>query len=117
MEHLRTRHGLWEVTFTSAATQAPSLTINEHKLGIHDFRISFPAQTAPATNATLTFDHAREVPFDVPFGRCIFLDAMSQPGTVTFAMFGHEVQLISRTLTVDKKDYDWHSLTNLEVRP
>jgi|SRR5579863_2360471 len=118
MEHFRTHNGLWQVTFLSnGGANAPTLIINEPQLNIHDFHLTFPTQTAPATNATLTFDHARDVPFDVPFGRCVFLDAMSQPGTVTFTMFGHEIQLIPRTLTVDKNDYDWHATNSLVIRP
>ena len=118
MEHLRTRNGPWQVTFASGGgTNAPALIINEPKLNVINCRIDFPARTAPPTNVTVVFNQAREVPFDVPFGRCIALDATSEPGTVTLTLFGHEIELLSRALTVDKKDYDWGSVTNLKIIP
>ena len=36
--HLRVRKGPWQVTFTSDGTNAPSLRINEPKLGIANVR-------------------------------------------------------------------------------
>jgi hypothetical protein len=62
-----------------------------------------------ATNtATVTaFERPRPVPFDVPYGRCIFMDTTFLPGTIVFEMFGHEVQLIPRVLTIDKQEQPW----------
>ncbi len=80
-------------------------------------RLVFPGHPAPATNVTLVFDQPREVPFDVPFGKCIFMDATRLPGTVTLVLFGHEIELRPRTLTLDEKDYNWAVISNVEVRP
>ena len=118
LERNRTRNGPWQVAFVAAAgTSPPSLIINEPKLRISDMRIVFPRRSTPPTNSVMVFEQPREVPFEVPYGKCVFMDAMSLPGTVAFVLFGHEIQLLPRTLTVDKKEYDWRSITNLEVIP
>jgi hypothetical protein len=110
IEHRRTRNGPWRVAFASAgAVGAPALIINEPKLGISNVRISFGGQTAPPTNAVIVFDRPRETPFDVPFGQCVFMDGISQPGTVTLKLFGHELQMLPRVLTIDGKEYPWRS--------
>jgi hypothetical protein len=116
IEHRRTKNGPWRVTFSSAdGASPPSLVIDEPQLNIANFKIDFPGQTAPATNAVLVFDQPQEVPFAVPFGNCIFMDAISLPGTVAFNIFGHEIQLIPRVLTIDKKEYPWQSNATLDL--
>jgi hypothetical protein len=118
IEHRRTENGPWRVTFASAgAGAAPCLIIDEPRLNIANLKITFPGQTVPATNAMVVFDHPQEVPFPLPFGDCVFMDAISLPGTVVVAAFGHEIQMLPRVLTVDKKEYPWQSNTNLEVAP
>ena len=102
IEHARTRKGPWRITFATAGESShPCLIINEPRLNLADVKITFPRQSIPATNTVLIFDQPREVPFDVPFGQCIFLDLLSQPGTVTLRLFGHEIQLLPRVLTID----------------
>jgi hypothetical protein len=49
------------------------------------------------------------VPFDVPFGKCVFMDTTFLPGTLAFELFGHEIQLIPRVLTIDKQEQPWRS--------
>jgi hypothetical protein len=116
IEHRRTKNGPWQVTFSSAGDASPpSLVIDEPQLNIANLKIVFPGQTAPATNAVLVFDQPQEVPFVVPFGSCIFMDAISLPGTVAFNIFGHEIQLIPRVLTIDKKEYPWQSNTTVNL--
>jgi hypothetical protein len=117
IEHRRTKNGPWQVTFTSADGAPPCLIIDEPNLGVTNLKIAFPGQTAPATNAVMSFDQPQEVPFAVPFGNCVFMDAISLPGTVAFSVFGHEIQLIPRVLTIDKKEYPWQSNTAIELAP
>jgi hypothetical protein len=45
----------------------------------------------------------------VPFGKCVFLDTTFLPGTVVLDLFGHEVQLLPRVLTIDHVEHAWHS--------
>jgi hypothetical protein len=44
---------------------------------------------------------------NVPFGEVIFQDLTFLPGTVTFNFFGHEVELLPRTLIIDKQEHAW----------
>ncbi len=118
IEHHRAKNGPWRVTFASAGgDSAPCLIIDEPRLNITGLKITFPGHTAPATNVVVVFDRPREVPFPLPFGDCVFMDALTLPGTVVVAAFGHEIQLLPRVLTMDKKEYPWQSDTTLEAAP
>ncbi len=116
IERRRTKNGPWQVTFTNARG-GPALVINESKLNLSGITISFPGQAVLASNSVMVFDEPREVPFDVPGGKCIFMDTTFQPGTIVFNLFGHEVQLIPRVLTIDRKERPWQSGATIEVRP
>lgn len=108
IEHRRTRNGPWLVTFTNQAG-VPALIINEPQLHISNVALTFPGQPPPLTNLTVRFDPPQPVPFDLPFGQCIFIDTTFQPGTLVFTEFGHEIQLLPRVMTLDKHDYPWQS--------
>jgi hypothetical protein len=108
IEHRRTRNGPWRVTFTQDASRAPVLLINQPKLAITNLQITFPGETnSNSTNALLVLDTPQPVPYDIPFGKCVFMDTTFLPGTIVFDLFGHEIQLIPRVLTIDKKDIPW----------
>ncbi len=109
IEHRRVARGPWAVTFTAEA-RMPVLIVNQPKLDIHDVRIVF-ADELVGTNAaqTVEFSGPRVVPFDVPFGRCVFYDPLFLPGTVALELYGHEVQLLPRVLTIDKVEHAWRS--------
>jgi hypothetical protein len=115
IEHRRTRNGPWQATFASDGTNAPTIVINQPKLKIANVKLVFPDNKAPATNAMVVFDPPRPVPFNLPFGQCIFLDTTFQPGTVVFNIYGHEIQLIPRVLTIDKKEYPWQSESTISL--
>jgi hypothetical protein len=108
IEHRRTKNGPWRVTFTNGAG-IPKLIVNEPKLHISNLKIDFPAETTTQTNFTMIFDQPQPVPFSVPFGECVFMDTTFQPGTIVLNLFGHEIQLLPRVLTIDKKEYPWRS--------
>jgi hypothetical protein len=108
IEHRRNRNGPWEVTFTNDVAGTPAIRIDQPRLAITNVLIVFT--NAPiATNAAtaIAFERPRPVPFEVPYGRCIFMDTTFLPGTIVFEMFGHEVQLIPRVLTIDKQEQPW----------
>lgn len=109
IEDRRTRNGPWHITFTAEAG-TPAILINQPKLGIRNLKLTFPGG-AVSTNAaqTIAFDTARETPFAVPFGQCVFLDTTSMPGTVALKVFGHQIQLLPRVLTIDAKEQAWKS--------
>jgi hypothetical protein len=115
IEHRRTRKGPWQVTFTNDASGAPSLIVNEANLGITNLQITFPAETNRTQNTSMNFSQPREVPYDIPFGKCVFMDTTFLPGTIVFDLFGHEIQLIPRVLTIDKKEIPWKSGRTIAV--
>lgn len=116
IEHRRTRNGPWQVTFTNDAAGAPALLINQPKLGITNLQITFNGETnAYSTNALLVLAIPKPVPYDIPFGKCVFMDTTFLPGTIVFDVFGHEIQLIPRVLTIDKKEIPWQSNTTMGV--
>lgn len=114
IERRRMRNGPWRVTFTNSYS-APALIINEPKLGISNVMVTFPVEKTAATNVTMVFDQPQQVPFDVPFGQCVFMDTTFQPGTIVFKTFGHEIQLLPRVLTIDKKEIAWESERSISV--
>jgi hypothetical protein len=116
IEHRRNRNGPWEVTFTNDVAGAPAIRIDQPRLAITNVLIVFT--NAPiATNAAtvITFERPRLVPFDVPHGHCIFMDTTFLPGTIVFEMFGHEVQLIPRVLTIDKQEQPWRGKETISL--
>jgi len=119
IEHRRMRNGPWQVAFTNDASGAPALLINQTNLAITNVLIAFPGESSPPfTNATpLDFAQPRPVPFDVPFGKCLFMDTTFLPGTIVFELYGHEIQLIPRTLTIDRREQSWRSDAKLAVEP
>jgi hypothetical protein len=137
IEHRRTRKGPWEVVFTNNAAGTPTLIVNQPSLGISNVAVSFEGadtqlstNVAAATDSPSTppipanfFGSARihrysrpfPVPFAVPFGECLFMDTTFLPGTITFKLFGHEVELLPRVLIVDYQEHPWRSDTTLSV--
>ena len=113
IEHRRTVKGPWEVTFGSDG-QIPYLLINQKTLRIKDFKIRFPGGiTANASNPI-------EVAFDTPgktapFGQIKFSDLTFLPGTITFQLFGHTIELVPRVLGVDGKEHPWDAGTPLDL--
>ncbi len=85
------------------------LVINQPKLGITNVQVSFGPQALPdpTSPAKLVLREPREVPYPVPFGKCLFMDTTFLPGTVTFQLFGHEVELMPRVLIIDGKENPW----------
>src|SRR6266487_6290726 len=111
IEHRRTRAGPWQVTFTHDTTSARSIIINQPALGITNVQILFVGESnsLPEADRTLQFGEARAVPFEVPFGKCVFLDTTFLPGTIALNLYGHEVQLLPRVLTIDHVEALWRS--------
>lgn len=111
IEHLRSRKGPWEVTFTQDAAGHPAIVVSQATLKISDVKVTFPGELIAATNQMrkLVFDQPQPVSYEVPFGRCLFEDLTFLPGTVTFDLFGHEIELLPRILTIDKREYAWAS--------
>jgi hypothetical protein len=119
IEHRRERKGPWEVTFTSNSNGVPLVAINQPRLAITNAQISFPEQPEPPANTfkTLIFGQAQQVPFDVPFGKCVFMDTTFLPGTLTFELYGHEIELLPRVLIIDHQEHPWLSESSITLHP
>jgi hypothetical protein len=109
VEGNRRKDGPWELTFTQV-NDSPALRINQAKLSLTNITILFAEAIVP-TNLpqTIRFQHGQVAPVELPFGKCVFLDTLYLPGTVTCEMFGHEIQLLPRTLTIDRVEHPWHA--------
>jgi hypothetical protein len=109
IEHRRTRNGPWRVTFTTGSSNVPMIVVDQPKLSITNVQIRFADETLRLTNGpvTLVFSEPKPVPYEVPFGRCVFMDTTFLPGTVTFQLFRHEIELLPRALIIDRRDHPW----------
>ena len=124
LEHIRDRKGPWIVTFDASASK-PTMTIDQMALGINSFKIIFEnVNTNGLTSGKVRFDdpilnaqpmdktpessqELKQRAFSVPFGECIYQDLMFLPGVVTMNLLGHEIELMPRTLVIDKKQIPW----------
>jgi len=109
VEHNRRKGGPWIFTFTTEDS-SPALQISHAKLGLSNITLLFLEAQAP-TNLpqTIVFQHGQVAPLELPFGRCVFLDTLFLPGSATCEMFGHEIQVLPRTMTIDGKEHPWRS--------
>jgi hypothetical protein len=117
LEGLRRRNAPWEVTFTTNATGTAAVHIRQPNLNIRDFTLLFPEESPPPgpTGQRLRFAEPQTWPFAIPYGQCIFEDLTFLPGTVTLQVFGHEVELLPRTLIVDRREQSWTSGSPLSL--
>jgi hypothetical protein len=114
---LRLRRGPWQITFAVATNGAPVILIDQPKLGIARARLEFAGETAPPLPAPrrLVFDSPLQT--NLPFGRTLFLDTTYLPGTVTLDLFGHEIELLPRTLVVNRREVPWPAAGTLTLSP
>ena len=106
IEHRRTRKGPWELTFSQGPEKQPVLTINQATLGLTNVNLTFPDQVAAVSPLVhQSFSTPRPVPYDLPFGQCVFMDTTFLPGTLTLRVFGHEIELLPRTLIIDHQEH------------
>jgi hypothetical protein len=117
IERRRSVHGPWEVHFASDATGTPSITIYQNKLNISAVEIMFSGERAARSNLNVkvSIEKPRQV---VPFGQVIYDDLTFLPGVVTFHLFDHEIELMPRTLVIDRREVPWKSdsMTELDAR-
>jgi hypothetical protein len=115
IEHRRTRKGPWEVTLMNDASGTPTLIVNQTTLNITNLQITFPGETNRTPSTSFSFSQPQPVPYDIPFGKCVFMDTTFLPGTIVFDLFGHEIQLIPRVLRIDMKEIPWESGKTIAV--
>lgn len=110
IENRRTRKGPWQVTFTNTPSGDAEIVINQASLSISNVQIQFTNST-PTKFSPITyfFSQPKRVPYEVSFGRCVFMDTTFLPGTITFQLYGHEIELLPRVLIVDRQEHRWAS--------
>jgi len=116
MEYWRHRKGAWELNFVADAAANPSIVVYQPRLNITSLELLFPGEKAARSN------FSQRVSFDrplnkVPFGRVLYEDLTVLPGVVTFDLFGHEIELMPRTLIINKKEVTWKSESVIELWP
>jgi hypothetical protein len=111
-QHLRTKRGPWQVTFAAETSGDAAIIVNQPKLNINNLKIVFVGEAMAKAAATVAFDRPQK---PVPFGRVKFEDLTYLPGTVTLEMFGHEIELIPRTLYINRKPHPWQSNETIQL--
>lgn len=104
---LRTRHGPWLVEFQMTTNREPLLIINEPRLGIRNVAILFKGETV--TNGVGVKQFSTPVDLTTPYGRVRFHDLTYLPGTITLDIFGHEIEMLPRTLFINTKEVPWRN--------
>jgi len=105
-QYLRNRRGPWEVSFAAGPSGAPALIVNQPNLNITSLKIVFEGESVTNAPGAVAFDVPGK---PVPFGRVKFEDLTYLPGTVTLDVFGHEIELLPRTLYINRKSHPWTS--------
>ena len=102
--HLRSRKGPWVVNFQANTNGEPLLVIDQSFLKIHT-QILLAGEKATNTPGSVEFKNPQHI--RTPFGRVRFHDLTYLPGTVTLDVYGHEVELLPRTLVLNTKEVGW----------
>jgi hypothetical protein len=110
----QTANGPWQVQFTTNAAGIPELIIQQTNRGIANVRVRFVGESLSPTQ-TVGFVEFRKPQAHTPFGEVIYDDLMFLPGTVTLDCFGHEVELLPRTLVLNRKPVAWKNNTTNEL--
>ena len=105
-QRVRARKGPWEVTFTTNAQGHATILVNQKSLNIRDLSIAFEGESPTGELQVVRFDKPKK---RLPFGATKFEDLTYLPGSVAFDFFGHEVELLPRTLYLNKKEVPWQS--------
>lgn len=118
IEKRRPRNGPWVVTFCRESNSPALLRIAQHRLGLSNvIAITVTNGFTTDTMETIRFDTPRPVPFDVPFGRCVFLDTTFLPGTVTLQISGHEIELLPRVIVINHREHAWNVSLPIQLSP
>jgi hypothetical protein len=116
IEHLRNRKGGWTVDFRAGAglDGAPALVVAQTSLALTNVTILFHGENATNAPGRVVFDRVRQ---PVPMGRVLYEDLTFLPGVVTFELFGHEVELLPRTLVANHRLIPWRSGMTVDLWP
>jgi len=110
---LRKRKGPWRVEFGTNAAGHAAITVSHPTLQITNVQIVFVNETATNMGRVI-FDRPQQ---PIPFGKTKFEDLTYLPGSVAFDFFGHEVELLPRTLYLNKHERPWQPNEVFELTP
>jgi len=114
LEHLRHRSGPWEVEFRLSNAGEPAVVVAQSGRGLTEVTLVFHGESTTNAPGRIVFE---KVKTPVPFGKVIFEDLTFLPGVVTFDLFGHEIELLPRTLIVNKRGIPWQSGATIDLWP
>jgi hypothetical protein len=89
------------------------MEIQQKHLGVRAVRIIFLDEKTHADPARVRFDTPGSA---VPWGRVKHEDLTYLPGVITLDVLGHEVEMLPRTLYVNRRAVAWSSGTNITLR-
>ncbi len=115
IERSRPGKGPWSVTYSTDAAGRPSVTASHEKLNLRKIEFRFEEERLPQTNLLSTVLFDRPVT-NTPFGSVIFIDTTFLPGTVVLDLFGHEIQLLRRVLSVNKREVPWQPEMRIDLK-
>ena len=113
-QRVRQRKGGWDVTFSTNSSGFPAIIINQPTLNITNVQVIFDSETPTNTLGRVVFDKPQQ---PIPFGKVKFEDLTYLPGSVAFDFFGHEVELLPRTLYLNKLEHPWKSGAQFTLQP
>jgi hypothetical protein len=109
--HLRSHKGPWIVRFEATTNGEPLLFIRQPWDKIATY-VLLQGEKATNTPGEVRFTDMHHI--ETPFGRVRFHDLTYLPGTVVLDVYGHEIQMMPRTLTLDLKEVGWaNGATNI----
>jgi len=114
---LRKRKGPWKVSFEKAQPGEVTIRISHEKLNIHDSQIRIqasPKTLASFTNATVDFRSPADLP---PVGQVLYTDLTFLPGVVTLEIEGQDIELLPRSLVVNRTARGWNFSTPILLTP
>ncbi len=110
----QTASGPWQVQFMTNSVGVPELVIQQTNRGIANVHVRFAGESLSPTQQVGVVEFQKPQT-TTPFGEVIYDDLMFLPGTVTLDCFGHEVELLPRTLVLNRKPVAWVSNTTNEL--
>jgi hypothetical protein len=113
-QRVRQRKGGWDVTFSTNSSGFPAIIINQPSLSITNVQVIFDSETLTNVPGHMVFNKPQQ---RIPFGKVKFEDLTYLPGSVAFDFFGHEVELLPRTLYLNKVEHPWKSGAVFSLQP
>ena len=104
------------MTFGTPANAPPFLRIEHPQLGVRSVRLVFLGEHVASSNEleTVVFDTPSR---PLPFGERLHEDLTFLPGVETLVCFGHEIEILPRVLTVNRKELPWQAEMTIELSP